>query len=62
MLKDEREVVITDVRIPMGSLVVLLVKLAIASIPALLILCVIGFLVVLLLAMVGIGFAGPSMI
>jgi hypothetical protein len=39
---DKREVVVTDVRIQFWSMVVLLVKWAIAAIPALIILLVIG--------------------
>jgi hypothetical protein len=39
---DKREVVVTDVRIPFLSMVVLMVKWAVAAIPALIILLVIG--------------------
>ena len=42
MADDKREVVVTDVKIPFWSMVVLLVKWAIAAIPALIILLVIG--------------------
>ena len=42
MADDKREVVVTDVKIPFWSMVVLLVKWAIAAIPALIILIVIG--------------------
>ena len=42
MSDDKREVVVTDVKIPFWSMVVLLVKWAIAAIPALIILLVIG--------------------
>jgi hypothetical protein len=42
MVDDKREVVVTDVKIPFWSMVVLLVKWAIAAIPALIILLVIG--------------------
>jgi hypothetical protein len=42
MTDDKREVVVTDVKIPFWSMVVLLVKWAIAAIPALIILLVIG--------------------
>ena len=42
MADDKHEVVVTDVKIPFWSMVVLLVKWAIAAIPALIILLVIG--------------------
>jgi hypothetical protein len=42
MADEKREVVVTDVRIPFWSMVMLLVKLAIAAIPAVIILLVIG--------------------
>ena len=42
MADDKREVVVTDVKIPFWSMVVLMVKWAIAAIPALVILLVIG--------------------
>lgn len=42
MADDRRAVVVTDVEIPFWSMVVLLVKWAIAAIPALVILLVIG--------------------
>jgi urea transporter len=42
MADEKREVVVTDVRIPFWSMVVLMVKWAIAAIPALIILLVIG--------------------
>lgn len=45
MADDKREVVVTDVKIPFWSMVVLLVKWAIAAIPALIILVVIGAVV-----------------
>lgn len=45
MADDKREVVVTDVKIPFWSMVVLMVKWAIAAIPALIILLVIGGLV-----------------
>jgi len=38
-----RQVVVTDVRMPFGSMVVFMVKWAIASIPAFIILAIIGF-------------------
>jgi hypothetical protein len=41
MTDEKREVVVTDVKIPFWSMVVLLVKWAIAAIPALIILIVI---------------------
>lgn len=45
---DEQRVVVTDLRMPFNSMVVLLIKLALASIPALLIL----WLVMMVLMMV----------
>ena len=42
MANEKREVVVTDVRIPFLSMVVLMVKWAVAAIPALIILLVIG--------------------
>lgn len=46
---DERQaVVVTDIRMPFTSMVVFLVKLAIAAIPAMIILSVIGALVTML--------------
>ena len=50
MADDKREVVVTDVKIPFWSMVVLLVKWAIAAIPALIILVVIGAIVSALIA------------
>ena len=48
-MEDQTPVVITDVRIPFGSMVVLLIKLAIAAVPALIFLTLIASLLVLLL-------------
>jgi hypothetical protein len=42
MADDRHEVVVTDVKIPFWSMVVLMVKWAVAAIPALIILIVIG--------------------
>jgi len=39
---DKQRVVVTDVQIPFGSMVVLLVKWALAAIPAMIILLVLG--------------------
>ena len=50
MADDKREVVVTDVKIPFWSMVVLMVKWAIAAIPALIILLVIGAVVSMVLA------------
>jgi len=44
MSHDKQEIVVTDIQIPFWSMVVLMVKLAIASIPALFILSVFGML------------------
>ncbi len=50
MADDRREVVVTDVRIPFWSMVMLMVKLAIAAIPALIILLLIGSVVSMVMA------------
>ena len=42
MADEKREVVVTDVKIPFWSMVVLMVKWAVAAIPALIVLLVIG--------------------
>lgn len=49
MSDEKQEVVVVDVRMPFWSIVVLMVKLAIAAIPALLILFMIGSVVVAVL-------------
>lgn len=46
-------VVVTDIHIPFWSMVVFMVKAAIAAIPAMLILTVVGFVVFLVLGMLG---------
>lgn len=55
MNSDKQEVVVTDIQIPFTSMVVLLVKVAVASIPALFILSVVGMLVS---ALFGVFFTG----
>ena len=50
MADDKREVVVTDVKIPFWSMVVLMVKWAAAAIPALIILLVIGSVVSMVMA------------
>jgi hypothetical protein len=50
-------VTITDIKMPFFSMVVFMVKLAIASIPAFIILSVIGSITFALLGMIGAGFA-----
>jgi hypothetical protein len=52
MSEDRREVVVTDVKIPFWSMVVLMVKWAIAAIPAVIILMLIAALVSVVLAMI----------
>jgi len=42
MAKDYSEVVVTDIKMPFGSMVVFMVKWAIATIPALILLSIIG--------------------
>jgi hypothetical protein len=46
MSNDRTEVVVVDVKIPFGSMVVLLVKWAIAAIPAAVILIILGWVLV----------------
>ena len=50
MADDKREVVVTDVKIPFSSMVVLMVKWAVAAIPALIVLLVIGSVVSMVMA------------
>ncbi|HUX24423.1 MAG TPA: hypothetical protein VMV87_07365 [Burkholderiales bacterium] len=52
MSEDRREVVVTDIKIPFWSMVVLMVKWAIAAIPAVIILMLIGGLVSMALGMI----------
>lgn len=61
MAEDERrEVVVTDIRMPFLSMVVFLVKLAVAAIPAMIILSVIGAVVTALLGAVFHGLLGDG--
>ena len=56
MGEDRREVVVTDIKIPFWSMVVLMVKWAIAAIPAVIILIVIATFVSVVLGMIpGVG-------
>jgi hypothetical protein len=50
MADENHEVVVTDVKIPFWSLVVLMVKLAIAAIPAFIILIVVGAVASMIMA------------
>ena len=50
MADDKREVVVTDVKIPFWSMVVLMIKWAVAAIPALIVLLVIGSVVSMVMA------------
>jgi hypothetical protein len=52
MTEDRREVVVTDIKIPFWSMVVLMVKWAIAAIPAVIILMLLATLVSALLGMI----------
>ena len=45
MAKDYSEVVVTDIKMPFGSMVVFMVKWAIATIPAIIILSVTGSII-----------------
>ena len=51
MADDRREVVVTDIKIPFWSMVVLMVKWAIAAIPAVIILMLLVALITLVLGM-----------
>lgn len=55
MGEDRREIVVTDVKIPFWSMVVLMVKWAIASIPAVIILMLIAAAISLVLGMLPAG-------
>jgi hypothetical protein len=55
---ENRNVVVTDIKMPFGSMVIFLVKLALASIPALLIIYAVMFAFVLILALL-FGGMGP---
>lgn len=52
MADDRREVVVTDIKIPFWSMVVLMVKWAIAAIPAVIILMLLVALISLVLGMI----------
>ncbi len=52
MADDKREVVVTDIKIPFSSMVILMVKWAVAAIPALFILFMIGGLLTMVLGLI----------
>lgn len=52
MADDKREVVVTDIKIPFLSMVILMVKWAVAAIPALFILFIIGGLLTMVLGLI----------
>jgi hypothetical protein len=56
MAKDYSEVVVTDIKMPFGSMVVFMVKWAIATIPAIIILSVIGSIIFAVLSWLFGGF------
>ena len=56
MAKNYSEVVVTDVKMPFGSMVVFMVKWAIATIPAIIILSVVGSIIFGLLRAIFRGF------
>jgi len=61
MREDEHQrVVVTDIKMPFASMVVFLVKLAIAAIPAMIILSVIGALVTAILGALFQGMLGDA--
>jgi len=53
---EKYEVVVTDVQMPFGSMVIFMIKWAIATIPAAIILFVIGAILMGILAGIGVGF------
>jgi hypothetical protein len=55
--QDKREVVVTDIRMPFASMVAFMVKWAIASVPAMILLGVLWWLMMVVLLGVG-GFSG----
>ena len=52
MSDDKREVVVTDIKIPFSSMVILMVKWVVAAIPALFILFIIGGLLTMVLGLI----------
>ena len=52
MAEDKREVVVTDIKIPFWSMVVLMVKWAVAAIPAVIILMLLLALISVVLGMI----------
>lgn len=52
MTEDKREVVVTDIKIPFWSMVILMVKWAIAAIPAVIILMLLAALISVVLGMI----------
>ncbi len=52
MADDKREVVVTDIKIPFVSMVILMVKWAVAAIPALFILFIIGGLLTMVFGLI----------
>ncbi len=56
MSKDYNEVVVTNVKMPFGSMVVFMVKWAIATIPALIILSLAGSIIIGILSTIFGGF------
>ena len=52
MADDRREVVVTDIKIPFSSMVILMVKWAVAAIPALFILFIIGGVITMVLGLI----------
>ena len=51
MAENTREIVVTDIKIPFWSMVVLMVKWALAAIPAVIILIVVGAIISMALGM-----------
>lgn len=56
MAKDYNEVVVADIKMPFGSMVIFMVKWAIATIPAIIILSVVGSIIFSLLRLLFRGF------
>ena len=63
MVEGQQQVVVTDIKIPFMSMVVLLVKWALASIPAVIILIVIGMAISMIFGALfgGFGWHGKMM-
>lgn len=57
-MSDETRVAVTDISMPFGSMVVFMIKWALASIPAMIILFCIWLLFAAVFSLLGVGLAG----